>query len=492
MNETGQNYNDSNYSSLPKEDSIEGNGFQSSAQVSEGDVVNVPRSNRTTPLTFESHKNTGAIIHPAVSSGFTTTATNNNNDSRGYGTAATGANHENNQKNYSLDFVLSKDVDHSKKLPIFKFDTSLPAFKQRKYIGKERSQLEFERLASHLRNTYPECLVLCLPQCDATSKYTPNYQNDDIVIHYLQRWLNWIASHDVIKNDYELRSFVEATFAFNPAMNTVSNHSTSSGFGGAGSGRALSASSSPGPPSSGGFFSWAIPSRPRGLTGSSSAPSPEDMYFDDTSSNLKRFENNLWGCVQWSGRVTRRQNYLAKEMLNLSEKLKQVGNSEVDPKLSRCFQRVGKCVNTLGLVCGKEVDRIGSRAVYVFNTYLVTSNGVKEIVGTRHGVFKDHEAAAKKLEQKKQAVAVLRASSTINPDRVNHILREMDQAKDDEAVKRQRMERLNRVLRADLEKFDKEREQDIQKQLEYIARAQMSVENTLLYECRAALRAIKS
>ncbi|KAJ1674155.1 Vacuolar protein sorting-associated protein 17 [Spiromyces aspiralis] len=424
-----------------------------------------------------------AFIAPALSFGSSSNPNNDNNNNDNDGTDndqrtqtdSDSGNHavkspQPSSLQDSLVFTLSPTVNRlGNNPPVFHFDvsTNLPNYKQRRYKNRERSQLEFERLASHLRATYPECLLPSLPALDATSKYTPTYQNNDVIIEYLQQWLNWIASHPVMKRDYELAVFVETPFAFNPSLTSGSTvarppplHASSAG--------SLTPSSSAGSGSRG-LFSW----RKHASKSPASVKPEEDAYLEDKHGNYKRFEENSWGVVQWSGRATRRRVALAEDVKRCGQRVATVGRAEMDTRLARYS------------------NRVGSRMVYVFNTHLVASNQIKEIVGGRHAVFKDYDAAAKKLEHKKQAVAVLRASSTINPERVSHILQEMDAAKLDEAVKRERVERLTQVLSDDLERYERMREQDIARQLQFIGRAQVMAEKAVLNECRAALKAIK-
>ncbi|KAJ2329858.1 Vacuolar protein sorting-associated protein 17, partial [Coemansia sp. RSA 2681] len=146
-----------------------------------------------------------------------------------------------------LSFTVGQVVDRSKRSPNYTFDmvTNMPSYKARKYTGVERNQIEFERLEAHLRATYPECLVPTLGPGTTVSKYVPDYHNDRLVVLLLQQWLRRVSEHPILQQDYELRQFVEAPFAFNPALTASAASSTS----------ALSMSPH-GSTSGGGFFSW--------------------------------------------------------------------------------------------------------------------------------------------------------------------------------------------------------------------------------------------
>ncbi|KAJ1953920.1 hypothetical protein GGI12_005907, partial [Dipsacomyces acuminosporus] len=106
-------------------------------------------------------------------------------------------------------------------------------------------------------------------------------------------------------------------------------------------------------------------------------------------------------------------------------------------------------------------------------------------------IFTEHQVAERQLERKKQAVAVLRASSSINPDRVQETLGEFNVAKDDADGKRERAERVDRVLAADLRAFEVNRERDIKSMFGSLAKDQLHVEKQVLSEFKAVLEFIR-
>ncbi|KAJ2137215.1 Vacuolar protein sorting-associated protein 17, partial [Coemansia sp. RSA 788] len=198
-----------------------------------------------------------------------------------------------------LRFTVGQMVDRSKRTPGFTFEvmTTIPSYKGRKYTGVERNQIEFERLEAHLRSTYPECLVPTLGPGTTTSKYVPDYQNDRLVVLLLQQWLNRVSVHPILRQDYELRQFVEAPFAFNPAL------TSSSAVGGS----ALSIA----PQQGSGFFSWG---KPKQRVVRSANPSPFDQQLETTADNMDAFQKNLSDTRRWHGRQARTRARLAIDL----------------------------------------------------------------------------------------------------------------------------------------------------------------------------------
>lgn len=111
-----------------------------------------------------------------------------------------------------LTFSVNHLVDRSKRTPHYTFDvlTNIASYRARKYTAVSRNQAEFERLEAHLRATYPECIVPTLGSGSTTSKYVPDYQNNRLVVMLLQQWLNRVAAHPILRQDYELRQIGRA------------------------------------------------------------------------------------------------------------------------------------------------------------------------------------------------------------------------------------------------------------------------------------------
>ncbi|KAJ2124144.1 hypothetical protein GGH17_005199, partial [Coemansia sp. RSA 788] len=102
-------------------------------------------------------------------------------------------------------------------------------------------------------------------------------------------------------------------------------------------------------------------------------------------------------------------------------------------------------------------------------------------------IFTEHQVSERQLERKRQSVAVLRASATISPDQVQETLAEFNVAKTDADSKRQRAERVDKVLAADLQAFEANREGDFRALFSALGRDQLHIERQVLGEFKAVL-----
>ncbi|KAJ2796360.1 Vacuolar protein sorting-associated protein 17, partial [Coemansia guatemalensis] len=370
-----------------------------------------------------------------------------------------------------LRFTVGQVVDRSNHTPSFVFDvtTNLPSYKARKYTGIERNQVELERLEAHLRATYPECLVPTLGPGTATSKYVPEYHNDRLVVMLLQQWINRVTAHPILRQDYELRQFVETPFAFNPALATPPG----------GSAGAMSVAPLQG---SSGFFSWG---RPKQRVARSANPTPFEQQLEQTSENMAIFQQNIAEARRWHGRLARTRARLAIDMKDVGTKLVSVGVIEHSPHLARTFKRLGKCFLHTGACAHTQSNLEGSRPIAVEDIYTLACDHVHKSLSCRQLIFTEHQVAERQLERKRQAVAVLRASTNISSEQTQETLAEFNVAKADADCKRQRAERVDKVLAADLGAFEANREGDFRAMFGALARDQLQVERQVLAELKA-------
>ncbi|KAJ1797619.1 Vacuolar protein sorting-associated protein 17, partial [Coemansia sp. RSA 2599] len=344
----------------------------------------------------------------------------------------------------------------------------MPRFKARKYTGVERSQVEFERLETHLQATYPECLVPTLGPGTTASKYVPEYQNDRLVVQLLQQWLERVSRHPILRQDYELRQFVEAPFVFNPALSS-----------------SPALTMAPAPASSGsGFFSWGkTRQQPRITSGST----PFEQMLETTSANLGVFQRNAEDVRRWHGRLARARARLAVDLRDVGTKLVSVGVIEHNAQLARAFKRLGKSFLHAGPCAQTQANSEGSRTWAVLGLEAAACADVQRTLQCRQLIFTEHQVAERQLERKKQAAAVLRSSSSINPEQAQDAVAELAAAKADADNRRQRAERVDRVLSADLRVFEHGREGDIRAMFAALARDHLHIERQALSEQRAAL-----
>lgn len=380
-----------------------------------------------------------------------------------------------------LAFSVNHLVDRSKRTPHYTFDvlTNISSYRARKYTAVSRNQAEFGRLEAHLRATYPECIVPTLGSGSTTSKYVPDYQNNRLVVMLLQQWLNRVAAHPILRQDYELRQFVEAKFAFNPSLTpSVSQGPT-----------ALSVAPLPGS-GGGGFFNWGRNKQPK--LARSANPTPFELELERVSGNMESFRTNLAETRRWHGRLARTRLRLSVDLGDVGTKLVSVGVIEHNPQLSRSMKRLGRGFLHTGTCVQSQANLEGSRAIAVQDIYTMATGNVQRALTSRQTIFTEHQVAERQMERKRQSMAVLRSSSNINSDQVQETLNEFNAVKGAADSKRQRAERVDRVLAADMRAFEHNREGDFRTLFGALARDQLQVERQVLDDFKAVLEFLRN
>ncbi|KAJ2779512.1 Vacuolar protein sorting-associated protein 17 [Coemansia interrupta] len=366
-----------------------------------------------------------------------------------------------------LSFAVGHIVDRSKRTPVYTLDvvTNMATFKARKYAGVQRSQVELERLEMHLRATYPECL------------YVAEYQNDRLVVQLVQQWLDRVAGHAILRQDYELRQFVEAPFVFNPALSSAPPLTMAP------------------PPTqqSGGFFSWG---RGRQQSQTQQAQLADDGSFerrlDLATANLGVFQRNVAEAQRWHGRLSRTRLRLAGDQRDVGTKLVSLGVIEHSAQLSRSFKRLGKSVLHAAPCLQTLANAEGSRAWAVLGLLAAACVDVQRTVRCRQLIFTEHQVAERQVARKQQAAAVLRSSASIDRAKALEAVEELKAARADEESRRLRAERVDRVLAEDMRTFEERREGDVRAMFAALARDHLRVERQVLAEQRAALDFVRT
>lgn len=112
-------------------------------------------------------------------------------------------------------------IERAKKDPIIRFDaqTNLPGFRTTQFRDIRRTHHEFEKLADHLINQNPECLVPAL--FPSNTSYGAGTDEDERKFKgNMQHWLNLICANLVLIRDREVIHFIESDFGWSPVISS--------------------------------------------------------------------------------------------------------------------------------------------------------------------------------------------------------------------------------------------------------------------------------
>lgn len=95
--------------------------------------------------------------------------------------------------------------------------TNLPAFRTTQFRDVRRTHSEFIKLAEHLVSSNPDAIVPAVPPA-LTAAGAGTDEDEARVKGFMQRWLNYVCSNEVLMRDDEMVLFVESDFGYSPLV----------------------------------------------------------------------------------------------------------------------------------------------------------------------------------------------------------------------------------------------------------------------------------
>ncbi|OMJ10477.1 Vacuolar protein sorting-associated protein 17 [Smittium culicis] len=394
------------------------------------------------------------------------------------------------RQSYLAITVKDSSLNQAKKsTATYRFDvtTNINSFKRQRYLGVERSHQEFEKLAKHLSLTYTQCLVLSFPSLPMPSPLTNTKDSPELdlfIRYFVQLWVNWIASHPILKLDYELRNFVETPFAVDGEKSRAE----------------IEYDNFQEPKKSMFFSGWSKTSIPKLSLSSQLLGSQKPQDLPSTPANTAvSTDNNQIAATSGASNLTAletefhrfgqefsetsapllaskksvlnlamQKSILAKNIQEIAQKLVGLGNleqksskkiylkkeksaslppnthpnippaSDINTASESSFLAFGQICSASGRV-QHDISVLEGTLPPLFITNIERFNrDVIRSLSNRAQLFDDLKLARLNLERKKQAITVLRSSTTIVPKHVDETLTKMDAAKADEAAARKK------------------------------------------------------
>ncbi|CAJ0878750.1 12944_t:CDS:2 [Entrophospora sp. SA101] len=322
---------------------------------------------------------------------------------------------------YNLSVVVTT-LDKSRREP-----TNLPKYKQTTYSSVERSYIELERLYNSLSYSNPECIVPALPH--PTTSYQATEEDERRVKSAMQLWFNRISSNPVLRNDKELRSFIETDFAFVPST------------------------------------------KPRRRTGPfrfgfSSDIRDDDMKLAEAKSLANIFENHFFDNAKSVQKLARYRKGLSIYNSDLGSKFAAMGTVEKHPPLAHGLRRLGKTLQVVGEL--QQLQAVSEAAALgdFFSYYAMNSHAAKETLSNRLKIISEHDDAVKTTISKRRYIERLKSSTSIKQENAKNYEQNLDA----------RVKRVTKKLHSELEIYENNRAQD------FMAAIQEYIKKQILFE----------
>ncbi|KAI9731114.1 MAG: Vacuolar protein sorting-associated protein 17 [Claussenomyces sp. TS43310] len=300
---------------------------------------------------------------------------------------------------YKLQAKITGLERTGRKDPILRFDvyTNLPAFRTTQFRDVRRTHSEFIKLADHLVSSNPEALVPAVPPA-LTSAGAGTDEDETRVKAFMQRWLNYVCSNEVLMRDDEMVLFVESDFGYSPL---VKRRQPATGV--------------------------------RRKVIKQFAPPPDDTpELQDARPIIKLFYLGTMDAGHKVDKLVKARKGLGLAESDFGVKLGQMNVQEPHPGLSNAYRKLGKIIQTTGDYHAAqgtaEATTIGDPLQYHSEDAFI----VKESLTNRHILMRELLQAQQLTHSKLQAADRLKVSSSVKREKVDEAISALDEARSNE------------------------------------------------------------
>ncbi|KAI7244922.1 Vps5-domain-containing protein [Hortaea werneckii] len=329
-----------------------------------------------------------------------------------------------------------------------------------------RRYRDFLWLYERLHENNPGTIVAPPPEKQAVGRFEQNFIESRRMA--LERMLNKIAAHPVLQHDGDLKTFLESeTFnvdikhrdrSRDPLLGIDSKPSggaggfmSSLGLGGGGSG-----------------------------AGSSGKFIEHDDWFHDRRIYLDALENQLKALQKSTDTVVAQRKSLAETCGDFSTSLHNLASAELSPSLSGPLDSLGDIQLRINELYSRQAMQDILTLGIVIDEYIRLIGSVKKAFEQRQKAYHSwHSAEAKLQEIKKQQEKLLRAGRT-QQDRLQQMQAEVGEGERRVNAARVLFEDLGRLMRGELERFEREKVEDFKSGVETFLESAVEAQKELI------------
>ncbi|EJD00944.1 uncharacterized protein FOMMEDRAFT_147630 [Fomitiporia mediterranea MF3/22] len=337
-------------------------------------------------------------------------------------------------------------LDRNRRDILIRFDaqTNLPNFTGSTYRNISRSYAEFQQLYDAIVHNNPQTIVPALPLAQTSA---PTDEEDDRLVRImLQRWLTRVCEDPFLMRDEELRSFIESDFGYQPMPRNPRKK--------AGSGFSL--------------IKRGVPD--------------EDETLQRARFELTKLEGQFFDAAKAIDKLARARKTLSVSQAEMGNKLVSVATAEAHPPLANALRKLGRTWHSVS-----DLDQAAaiSECVIVgdsFGYQGLNAKSARETLQQRTSVLEEYQTAVKSSISKRRNIERLKASSSINPAKVDEALEDLEEANKYEQILAQRVDGISHNLHLALSRHKKLVNEDVTTALIEHARSMISYERQRLRE----------
>ncbi|EXJ78015.1 hypothetical protein A1O3_09174 [Capronia epimyces CBS 606.96] len=331
--------------------------------------------------------------------------------------------------------------------------TSSKAYKQPEFAVSRRYR-DFLWLYTSLHNNNPGVVVPPPPEKQAVGRFDSEFV--ETRRHALERMLNRIAAHPILHHDPDLKIFLESE-SFNIDVKNKENREPDLGQ------------------NKGMFSSLGI-----NVGGSSGKFVEHDDWFHDRKIYLDALENQLRSLLKAIDAVVVQRKGLAEAAGEFAASLGNLAQVELSPVFSGPLQGLSDVQIRIRELYERQAQQDVLTLGITIDEYIRLIGSVKQAFSQRQKAFHSWHAAESELSKRKAAhEKLLRQGKTLQ-DKLNEVSAGVSDAEKRAHQARLLFEDMGRLMRGELERFEREKVEDFKSGVETFLEGAVEAQKELI------------
>ncbi|KAJ5976037.1 hypothetical protein N7481_009744 [Penicillium waksmanii] len=330
--------------------------------------------------------------------------------------------------------------------------TSSKGYRQPEFAVTRRYR-DFLWLYNSLHNSNPGVVVAPPPEKQAVGRFDTNFVESRRAA--LERMLNKIAGHPILQHDSDLKIFLESE-AFNVDVKNKENREPDLGQ------------------SKGMFSSFGI------NVGGGGKFVEHDDWFHDRKIYLDALENQLKALLKSMDTVVMQRKGLAEAAGDFSSSLHALSAVELSPALSAPLEGLSDLQLRIRELYDRQAQQDVLTLGITIDEYIRLIGSVKTAFSQRQKAFHSWHTAESDLQKRKNTQDKLLRQGKTQQDRLNQINADVADAERKVHQTRLLFEDMGRLMRNELQRFEKEKVEDFKSGVETFLESAVEAQKELI------------
>ncbi|EFQ26082.1 hypothetical protein CGRA01v4_14528 [Colletotrichum graminicola] len=330
--------------------------------------------------------------------------------------------------------------------------TSSKAYKQPEFEVKRRYR-DFLWLYNTLHGNNPGVVVPPPPEKQAVGRFESNFVEGRRAA--LEKMLNKTAAHPTLQHDADLKLFLESE-TFNVDVKHKERRDP-------------------------------IPGESKGVlgslginVGSSNKFVEQDDWFHDRKVYLDALENQLKALLKAMETMVGQRKMMAEAAGDFSASLHALSTVELSPSLSGPLDALSELQLTIRDVYDRQAQQDVLTFGIIIEEYIRLIGSVKQAFSQRQKAFHSWHSAESELQKKKSTQDKLLRQGKSQQDRLNQVSAEVGDAERKVHQARLLFEDMGRLMRAELDRFEREKVEDFKSGVETFLESAVEAQKELI------------